>query len=205
MLTATNLACMRGDRELFNGLAFELDCGGWLHLTGENGAGKTSLLRILCGLSPPNAGEIRWDGAPINELGDAYRAKLAYLGHQTPIKDELSARENLVVSAAIKGAELTPQAAESALQQMGLAGREDLPVRFLSQGQKRRVALALLLVADAPLWVLDEPFVALDTPAVSRLAGVIAQHVAHGGIAILTSHQDVDIDAGSKQTLRIAA
>lgn len=205
MLTASNLACVRGERELFSGLAIALDRGNWLHVTGENGAGKTSLLRMLCGVSLPNAGEIRWDGASIGELGDAYRAKLTYLGHQTPIKDELTARENLEVSAAIRGAMLAPEAAGAALQRMGLTGREDLPVRFLSQGQKRRVALALLLTSEAPLWVLDEPFVALDAPAVSELAGIIGEHIGQGGIAVLTSHQDVSIAAGSKQTLRIAA
>jgi len=205
MLTASNLACVRGERELFNGVAIALERGSWLHVTGENGAGKTSLLRILCGLSPADSGEILWDGKEIGKLGDAFRAQLKYLGHQTPIKDELSARENLEVSAALKGTALAPDAAVAALAQMGLAGREDLPVRFLSQGQKRRVALALLLTSEATLWVLDEPFVALDAPAVGVLAEIIAKHVARGGIAVLTSHQDVSIAAAAKQTLRIGS
>lgn len=204
MLTATNLACVRGDKELFSGLAITLDRGAWLQVTGENGVGKTSLLRILCGLSPPDAGEVRWDGKQINELGDAWRAQLVYLGHQTPIKDELSGRENLEVSAALKGTALAQGTAASALQRMGLGGREELPVRFLSQGQKRRVALALLLTVKTPLWVLDEPFVALDAPAVNGLTEIIAEHVGQGGIAVLTSHNDVNIGAGSKQTLRVA-
>jgi heme exporter protein A len=203
MLTATNLACVRGERELFAGLDISLTAGSWLQVSGENGAGKTSLLRMLCGLAPPASGEILWDGAAIGELGDAYRENLLYLGHQTPIKDELSARENLEVSAAINGTRLAPDAAAAALTRMGMAGREDLPVRFLSQGQKRRAALALLLIGDVPLWILDEPFAALDAPAANGLAAIIGEHLARGGLAVLTSHQDADI-AGAKQTLRIA-
>ena len=205
MLTANNLSCIRGERQLFAGLGFALNAGEWLHVTGENGCGKTSLLRILCGLSPPAAGDIRWHDAPIRGLGDEYRASLFYLGHQTPIKEELSARENLQVSAAVKGRDLTRDDADAALGRMGLSGREELPVRFLSQGQKRRVALAQLLTSQAPLWVLDEPFAALDAPAMEVVTRIVAEHLAHGGIAVLTSHQDVTIGAASKQALRIDA
>ena len=205
MLTATNLACHRGDRSLFTGVAFHLAAGSWLHVTGENGAGKTSLLRILCGLSPPAAGEICWRGVAIGKLDDEFRSDLLYLGHQTPVKEELTARENLQISAAASGIAQDGPETMAALEQMGLRGREHLPVRFLSQGQKRRVALARLLVSRAPLWILDEPFVALDTPALAMLSGIIGSHLSRGGIAVLTSHQDVDIAAGERQTLRIAA
>jgi heme exporter protein A len=205
MLDASDLCCVRGDRRLFEGLGFSLNAGEWLHVSGENGAGKTSLLRMLCGLSLPAAGEIRWAGKPISEVADDYRTGLTYLGHQTPVKEELSARENLQVSAAVKGWELATGIADSALRKMGLGGREDLPVRYLSQGQKRRVALSQLLTHSGPLWILDEPFVALDTDAVAAVARMIEAHLAAGGLAVLTSHQEAGLPLQSKRALRIAA
>jgi heme exporter protein A len=205
MLTAANLACTRGERRLFAGLNFGIEAGGWIHVTGENGSGKTSLLRILCGLSQPETGEIRWNGVPIRDLDDEYRKILLYLGHQTPVKEELTARENLRIAAAVAGTVLSDAQADAALERVGLGGRERLPVRFLSQGQKRRVALARLLTSPAPLWILDEPFVALDTSALAMLTGIIAGHLAGGGIAVLTSHQEVTIATAARLTLRIAA
>lgn len=204
MLTATELACVRGDRRLFSGLGFSLESGGRLHVTGENGSGKTSLLRMLCGLSPPETGEIRWQGETIAHLGDEYRKAVLYLGHHNALKEELTALENLRISAALAGVALEDAEGVELLGRVGLAGREELPVRFLSQGQKRRVALARLLWSPAPLWVLDEPFVALDAAAVAWLADVIATHLAAGGMAVLTSHQEVDIGAGVAQTLRLS-
>lgn len=205
MFSTSDLSCVRGDRRLFSGLGFELEPGGRLYIGGENGAGKTSLLRMLCGLSPPDAGEIRWQGEPIGALGDEFRKAVLYLGHHNALKEELTALENLQTSAALAGVSVDDDKGIDLLGRVGLAGREELPVRFLSQGQKRRVALARLLWNQAPLWVLDEPFVALDTAAVSWLAKVIGAHVAGGGMAVLTSHQDVDIPGGVAQTLRIGA
>jgi heme exporter protein A len=205
MLSVTQLSCVRGERELFAGLGFALDKGGWLHVTGQNGAGKTSLLRMLCGLSPPAAGEIRWDGKKIGELGEAYRAELVYLGHQTPVKDELSARENLEVSSTLRGIGVSCDAAGNALESVGLAECADLPVRFLSQGQKRRIGLASLLLNRARLWILDEPFTALDVAGSGKLSTLLAEHAAQGGITVLTGHQEVKIAAGSGHTLAIAA
>jgi heme exporter protein A len=205
MLTVTQLACLRGERELFSGVSFALENGAWLHVTGENGAGKTSLLRILCGLSPPAAGEIRWQGESIDKLDDAYRGQIAYLGHQTALKDELSARENLEVSSALRGNALARQAGEDVLRQFDLAGCADLPVRFLSQGQKRRAGLAVLSVVNSQLWILDEPYAALDSTAGVRLAAMLNEHIGRGGIAVLTSHQDVRIAAGAGQTLALGA
>ena len=204
MFTAINLACVRGDRHLFAGLGFTLEPGGRLHVTGENGSGKTSLLRILCGLSPSETGEIRWQNEPIPSLGDEYRNNVLYLGHHNALKEELTALENLRITAALAGVAMEDAQGAALLERVGLAGREELQVRYLSQGQKRRVALSRLLWSSAPLWVLDEPFVALDTAAVSWLAGIVAKHLDAGGMAILTSHQEVDIPGGVAQTLRIA-
>ncbi len=205
MLTATDLACVRGDRRLFSGLGFSLEPGAWIYLTGENGSGKTSLLRILVGLSPAEAGEIRWGGVPISRLGDEYRRAVTYLGHHNALKEELTARENLCTGAALAGVKLDASRADALLAEVGLAGREELPARFLSQGQKRRVSLARLLWSESPLWILDEPFVALDAAAVAWLAATLAAHLAKGGMAILTSHQEVLIPGSTMQTLRLAA
>ena len=204
MLSISNLACVRGDRRLFSGLAFSLEPGGRLHVGGENGAGKTSLLRILCGLSPAEEGEIRWQGRPIREIGDAYRQDVLYLGHHHALKEDLTALENLRIAAALAGVRLNEDEGVDLLRRAGLRGREYLPVRVLSQGQKRRVALARLLCSRAPLWILDEPFVALDVAAVGWLAGIVGAHVAGGGMAVLTSHQEVEIPGGVAQTLRLA-
>lgn len=205
MLTVTDLACVRGDRRLFAGLAFTLEPRTWIYLSGENGVGKTSLLRMLVGLAPAEAGEIRWADKPIGELGDEYRKAVTYLGHHNALKEELTARENVVVGAALAGVAVPLAAADAILARLGLAGRAEMPVRFLSQGQKRRVGLARLLWSASPLWVLDEPFVALDTAAVGWLAATLAQHLAAGGMAILTSHQEVQIEGNTAQHLRLVA
>ena len=203
MLTVNDLACIRGDRRLFSGVAFTLEPGRWIYLTGENGVGKTSMLRMLVGLAPIEAGEIRWQGTAIAKLGDEYKRAVTYLGHHNAIKEELTARENLRVGAALSGIALDEAQADALLARLGLAGREELSVRFFSQGQKRRVALARLLWSKSPLWVLDEPFVALDTAAIAWLADTLAAHLAAGGMAILTSHQEVLIQGNAAVPLRL--
>ena len=204
MLEADNLECVRGDRRLFAGLGFKLAAGELLYLQGKNGAGKTSLLRMLIGLLPPEAGEIRWQGQSIREAGDEFRADLCYLGHLNAIKEELTPLENLSASARLAGEEISEDDALDALEQVGLAGREDLACKYLSQGQKRRVALARLVKERRPLWVLDEPFVALDVAAVAWLAGIISAHLQRGGMAVITTHQRVDIPAGVVRELRLS-
>lgn len=203
MLEADNLECVRGERRLFAGVGFRLEAGELLYLQGRNGTGKTSLLRILIGLLPPEAGEIRWRGEPIRVLADEFRADLCYLGHHNAIKEELTPLENLLAAARLAEEDLTVDDAIDALEQVGLAGREDLPCRYLSQGQKRRVALARLVKEQRPLWVLDEPFVALDTTAVAWLAGIIGAHLQRGGLAVMTTHQQVHIPAGAIKELRL--
>lgn len=196
MLTAHGLSCIRGERRLFSGLDFSVGPGEWLHVQGENGAGKTSLLRILASLSPPAEGEIRWRGEPIASLAEDYRRELLFLGHHGAVKEELTPYENLILAARLDGTELDEAAALQALARFGLRGREDLAVRFLSAGQKRRVLLARLAVRKATLWILDEPFTALDVKAVEMLSGLIVEHVTQGGIAILTSHQTIPLPNG---------
>ena len=178
---------------MFRALSFRLMPGELLSLQGRNGSGKTSLLRMLCGLLPPAGGEIRWRNEPIGKLGEDYRRELCFLGHQNAIKEELTPLENLMASARLADEALDEGAALDALETLGLAGREDLACRYLSQGQKRRVALARLVNERRALWLLDEPFVALDTAAVELVATLIAMHVQLGGLAVLTTHQPVDI------------
>jgi len=193
MLTFHDLACAKGERLLFKGVRCALERGAWLHVSGANGVGKTSLLRLLCGLSQPAAGVVRWDGESINALGDAWRRNLLYIGHDSGLQGMLSARENLRVASSLAGVQPSDEELACALARLGLASRADLPTRFLSQGQKRRVALARLVGSNAAVWVLDEPFVAIDGDALQVLSGLISAHLERGGLAVLTSHQAVDI------------
>ena len=205
MLQASRLECVRGDRRLFSGVSFALKAGELLHIEGANGAGKTSLLRIVLGLASLESGEVRWNDAPIRSLGDEYRRELAYCGHSTALKDDLSAVENTQAAAALAGRSMDRGAALAALDRAGIAtATAELPVRNLSQGQKRRVALARLPQGGAKLWALDEPFAALDAVGIEWLRELIEAHVAAGGLALVTSHQPLPVRAGVS-TLRIAA
>lgn len=195
-LGASDLECMRGERHLFKNLSFQMEAGACLLVQGANGSGKTSLLRILAGLTPPSAGAVHWKGESIKQLGDEYRSELLYCGHQNALKEELTAEENLLSSAVLGGRRVNMEAVREALGQAGLAGRESLPVRVLSQGQRRRTSLARLLLDHRPIWILDEPLTALDTSAVRWLAGVIDQHLALGGLTVMTSHQDIPLTKG---------
>ncbi len=190
MLDVTNLECVRGDRPLFRGLSFAVRPGEMLHVVGANGSGKTTLLRTLCGLSQPAAGEIRWNNADIRELGDDYRAHLAYVGHLNGIQGELTARENLQTAGCL-GGENEIAVIETALAQVDLTAYRDFPAKILSQGQKRRLALARLVLARKPLWILDEPFSALDTRSIGTMTALLSAHLATGGMIIITSHQDL--------------
>lgn len=193
MLEIRNLACARGDHQLFSDLSFSLSAGELMQVQGENGKGKTSLLRTLCGFITPAAGEIRWRGQDIRELDEEYYAEMVYLGHHNAIKDELNALENLRISAGLAGCEVDDKEAIAALRHMGLRGRETLPVKVLSQGQRRRVALARLLVGNAPLWILDEPLTALDVGAVGLMQELIGTHLAKNGMVIFTTHQPLEV------------
>jgi len=185
------LSCVRGDRVLFRNLSFAVGPGELLHLKGKNGSGKTTLLRALAGLLLPESGQIRWNGKNIRSLREEYSRHLLYLGHLNGIKGDLSAVENLRIAATLGGVRLSESRAWEVLEEIGLRGHEDLPSKHLSQGQKRRVALARLLANDARVWILDEPFTALDAAAVQLLQDVIHGHVEKGGMAIVTTHQEV--------------
>jgi heme exporter protein A len=193
MLEVSNLACSRGDHRLFSGLSFNLQPGQIMQVQGVNGSGKTSLLRTLCGFLTPDEGDIAWRGESIRELDEDYYAEMLYLGHLNAIKDELSALENLRISSGLSGLELNEKEAIVALRQMGLRGREMLPTKVLSQGQRRRVALARLLVSDAKLWILDEPLTALDVGAVGLIQELISHHLAQQGMVIFTTHQSLQV------------
>ena len=205
MLTAQGLACVRGDRLLFKDVSLVLEAGSLLYVLGENGSGKSSLLRMLCGLLTPEQGEVLWAGKSIKSHAEQYLPNLKYLGHLNGLKEDLTALENLQMGARIAGQDVTAAAALAALSAIGIARCANLPVRVLSQGQKRRVALAALWLSRSPLWILDEPFAALDVAATEVLAARISEHLAAGGMTILTSHQDVPIKAKSTATLRLSA
>jgi len=205
MLSAQSLTCIRGDRLLFRDVSFTLEAGGVLYVLGENGSGKSSLLRILCGLMTPETGTISWSGEQVKSNTEGYRSKLLYVGHLNGLKDDLTAAENLQTSARLSSYKSDAENVSVALGAIGIGRCANLPVRVLSQGQKRRVALARLWLTESPLWILDEPFAALDSASIGVLQGRINQHVAKGGMAIITTHQDVAINAQSTQHLRLDA
>ncbi|HRQ04797.1 MAG TPA: cytochrome c biogenesis heme-transporting ATPase CcmA [Nitrosomonas halophila] len=201
MLTANNLECSRGDHKLFAGMNFSVKTGELMLVSGPNGSGKTSLLRLLCGLSVPDGGEICWDGVNIRELGGDYRSVMTYLGHLGGIKDDLTASENLRISCALAGCEIDEEQATDALRRMGLTGRETLPAKVLSQGQRRRVALARLLVTRTKLWILDEPLTALDVAAIELIKGMLEHNLSQGGMIVMTTHQELNVAAAATHQL----
>ncbi len=204
MLEVLNLQCARGDRPLFRPLGFVLGAGDLLHVTGANGAGKTTLLRTLCGLSRPVSGEIRWNGRNIQKLGDDYRQALAWVGHSNGLQGELSPPENLRASAGLAGvADTSP--VNAILERLLLGRYQHFPAKFLSQGQQRRLALARLVLLRRPLWILDEPLAALDTVSVALIMELIGEHLAGGGLVVLTSHQDLTMEFRGLASLGLEA
>ena len=204
VLQGIKVACVRGDRELFKDINFSLGTGGLLQVRGPNGSGKTSLLRMMCGLSLPASGEICWDGVSIGTLNEEYFARTTYIGHLGGVKDDLTVTENLCISSAMAGSEISSDDASKVLNTIGLGGREHLPVKVLSQGQRRRVALARLLVCNTTLWILDEPFVALDVAAVQLLREILERHLQQDGMVVMTTHQEIDINASSITQLQLS-
>ena len=193
-LEGWGLACKRGRRLLFEGLDIRLEPGSVTWLRGANGSGKTSLMRILAGLSTPAAGEVLWNGQPLRKAGPLARQAVAYIGHANALKDDLSLQEAVAFLARLAGMDQADERARTALDTLGLANRRQALVRTLSQGQRRRGALARLALDEQPrTWILDEPYDALDADSIQRLSALISAQAARGGAVLLTSHQAVDL------------
>ena len=192
-LCVSHLSCERGYRELFNDLSFELAPGELLHIKGENGAGKTSLLRIIAGLALPVTGEISFDGYNCRKYRSEYNEQTAFMGHKLGIKLELTPVEN-IRSYCELSVPRTDQQILDTLEKVGLYGFEEMYCNQLSAGQKRRVALAQIILSDSRLWILDEPFTSLDVIGVDFFLQMIQQHVDKGGMVLLTTHQEVNLE-----------
>lgn len=204
-LSFSKLGCIKGGRQLFKNVDYRLEAGHWLYVAGANGVGKTSLLRMVCGLASIEAGDILWNDIPIHAQREAYRHDLCYLGHLNALQESMTVDENLAFTAALGGIAPDRAHTQEVMMRFGLRGRGRQLVRHLSQGQKRRVALSRLALSPARLWVLDEPYVAMDEAGVQLLADLIASHLKAGGLAVLTSHQRVPIGDIPAQMLELQA
>jgi heme exporter protein A len=187
-LEARDINAWRGDRHLLRDVSFAVEPGEFLKITGPNGVGKTTLIRVVCGLLPAESGVVEWRGRPVTSSNDEYHADLAYLGHLNSLKADLTARENLHFLAGLRQS-LGDADIDAALDRVGILSRGDLAVRSLSAGQKRRLALARLLLSGAMLWILDEPVTNLDVAGIGLVEDLIRQHVGGGGLALAAAHQ----------------
>jgi heme exporter protein A len=203
LLSIHDLACARGERLLFKDMNFCLAAGELLLVQGGNGQGKTSLLRLLTGLARPEAGEIRWRGDPIRAVSERYHAEMCYLGHANGVKDDLDPLENLRFSDGLHGRAFDSARAVATLERLGLSRCLDLPCRVLSFGQRRRVALAALLLSGSTLWILDEPLTGLDVHAVALMEGLIRDHLQAGGMVVATTHQALNLEGVKVQRLLV--
>ena len=199
-LEAKKLTCVRGGRSLFSSLSFKVESGHALILRGPNGSGKTSLLRIIAGFLTPDEGHLRWGGLVGKAALQALQENIHLIGHLTALKPVLSVAENVAIWANLHGSDA--KTAE-ALQAMGLAELAELPVHFLSEGQKRRTALARLMAFQKPIWLLDEPLAGLDAASADRLIEAITGHLLNGGIAVIATHQPLQLEAELQSELRI--
>jgi heme exporter protein A len=196
--TGEGLACRRGEKLIFRRLDFALPAGGALVLIGPNGSGKSSLLRLMAGLTPRETGVLAWGGVDIREDAGAHRSRLHFIGHSDALKPVLSAGESLAFWAKMRG---TNAAIEPALARFGLANAATLPCRYLSAGQKRRLALARLIAAPAALWLLDEPLTSLDSEAAAQLIAAINEHRAQGGRVVLSTHAPIELADATRLSL----
>jgi len=205
MLEACRLECVRGHRRLFSDLSFSMRPGDCFELRGPNGSGKTSLLRMLCGLVPPASGAILWHGESIRARREAYLSSVTYVGHRPAVKDELTTLENLRMSSALSGWALSRDEAREVLGRMSLVDQADLYARHLSEGQRRRLALARLMTSRSELWLLDEILTSLDGAAAHAITASIDEHVSRGGMALVSTHQDMTLAARTSQRIELAA
>ena len=192
-IQAVGLDCIRSERVLFQGLGFTLRAGEVLHVRGINGSGKSSLLRILCGLLAPQQGEVYWNGQDILAECEHYFSQMAYLGHLHGMKDELTVSENLAVGMALAACSCSAGEMKAALGSLGLSAYADSLARRLSAGQKRRLAMARFLLTDAPLWIMDEPFTSLDDVGRELVCALISGHVRRGGLCVVASHEPLPL------------
>ncbi|MDD5578221.1 MAG: cytochrome c biogenesis heme-transporting ATPase CcmA [Methylobacter sp.] len=199
-LEGAGLSCIRDDRVLFEGLAFELYAGQVLLLEGENGSGKTSLLRIICGFREPDSGKIRWCGDAVND--SRFYTQMAYIGHLDGIKKELTVLENLKVSLALS--KPGRYSIQEALKKVSLAGFDDALVQTLSAGQKRRLSLARLLITENYLWILDEPFTSLDKQGIALIETLMVEHCTNNGMIVLTSHHEIALHGIDVQRIHLS-
>ena len=199
------LACIRAERLVFRDLSFALADTGALRLTGPNGSGKSSLLRVMAGFIRPAAGTLSWDGSDVTKDREAHGARLAYIGHLDAAKPVLTVEESVSFWARLYGAAAPAAATSTALEAFDLLRLADFPVRLLSSGQRRRLALTRLLAAPAPLWLLDEPTTGLDTASVARLEAAIAAHREGGGMVVVATHTEIALpDATTLELERFA-
>ena len=203
MLRAERLAAQRGGVTLFANVEFALDCGEALIVTGANGSGKTTLLRIVAGLTQPHLGQLSWRGEPVAAFDHILRGVTLYIGHAAALKDEFTAEENLLSLAALHGPAPERDAVRDALEEWSLGLHDDIPARVLSQGQRRRVALARMNLARRRLWVLDEPATALDASGVATLEKRVNAHLAGQGVAVIATHQPLALAAGTMRSLEL--
>jgi heme exporter protein A len=204
MLEAHDLAARRGIARLFAGLSFGVEAGQALVVTGANGTGKTTLLRMLAGLSAPDGGEIRWNGRKVGPFDSMLRSVMAFAGHHTALKDELTTEENLTALVALAGEPVPRESIRRALESVALTRQRTLPARVLSQGQRRRIGLARLLLVRRPLWILDEPVTALDAAGTHLLARLVAEHLEAGRIAVAATHAPLGLPEARVRTLKLA-
>ena len=203
LLNAINLHLWRGDRHVLRGVSFALGAGEALHVAGPNGVGKTSLLRVVCGLLSAEEGEVSWNGVPTRDANLAYLAALAYLAHDTALKGDLTAVENLHFSVGLKRS-VSAQQIAAILGDLGVADCAHLPCRVLSAGQRRRVALCRVLLSEARLWILDEPFTNLDASSTAHVSETLARHLAQGGLALIAAHQGLSLHNGNVSRLELS-
>ncbi|MGC9403608.1 cytochrome c biogenesis heme-transporting ATPase CcmA [Vibrio genomosp. F10] len=206
MLEVKKLTAIRDERALFESLSFTVKEGELVQVEGRNGTGKTTLLRIITGLGDRDEGDIYWNQENIESNRESFHQDLLFLGHQTGVKRELTAYENLHFYQSIHSPESDDKnAIFSALTKVGLAGREDVPVAQLSAGQQRRVALARLWLSKQKLWILDEPLTAIDKQGVKVLEALFLQHAENGGIVMLTTHQDMFTDNPKLRKIKLGS
>jgi len=194
MLEAQSLECVRDDRQLFSDLCFSISEAEVLQIEGHNGSGKTSLLRILCGLRQPESGQIMWQGESISSNREDYYENMVYIGHLPCIKADLTVLENVRSLLDTRSLTLSNPVIESALEKVGLASYEDVQGKALSSGQRRRILLAFIELAQAKLWILDEPLTALDVQGVDLMESMILEHRQAGGSVIFTTHHGMQLD-----------